>query len=80
MLDYVDSDRVRLSDGRYDQVVHMVTAASGAEPYYELSSNNTRSEGLDLARRRDSRAGEVYMYIITNNDYYNIIRVNLVGM
>lgn len=38
---------------RYDLVVHLVTAACGAEDYYTLENNAARSEGLDGARRLD---------------------------
>ena len=59
MLKHVKSDRVMLSDSRYDQVIHMVTAAVGAEPFYQLDNNTTRSEGNEQARERDTKAGEV---------------------
>ena len=49
----------QLRDERYDQVIHMVTAASGAEPFYQLSNNSSRSEGLESARLNDSRAAHV---------------------
>ena len=59
MLKHVKSDRVMLSDSRYDQVIHMVTAAVGAGPFYQLDNNTTRSEGIEQARERDTKAGEV---------------------
>ena len=52
-------DSVQLRDKRYDQVVHMVTAANGAEQFYQSSNNPTRWEGLQLAREQDSKAAEV---------------------
>lgn len=35
-----------LRDRRYDRVIHLVTAAIGAEDFYTLSNNNARSEGI----------------------------------
>ena len=37
----------------------MMTAANGAETFYQLSNNNTRSEGLELAIERDKGAADV---------------------
>ena len=65
MLDYVKSNAVELRDNRYDQVVHMVTAASGAETFYQLENNATRSEGFELARDRDAKAAEVKISLYT---------------
>ena len=36
----------KLRDKRYDLVIHMSTAADGAEKYYDLSSNKARSENI----------------------------------
>ena len=55
----VGYDRVQLRDERYDQVIHMMTAANGAEAFYQLSNNKTRSEGLELAIERDKKAADV---------------------
>jgi thymidylate kinase len=38
-------DPVALRDERYDLVVHMVTAADGAMPFYQLENNKTRRPG-----------------------------------
>ncbi|ORC86587.1 uncharacterized protein TM35_000271770 [Trypanosoma theileri] len=43
-----------LCDVRYDAVVHLVTAADGAESYYTLANNAARSEGLEEARCLDT--------------------------
>ena len=34
---------------RYDLVLHLVTAANGAEKYYTLENNAARSESVELA-------------------------------
>jgi hypothetical protein len=39
-----------LYDGRYDNIIHLETAAKGAEEYFTLDNNVVRDEGLDLAR------------------------------
>ncbi|KAG5498635.1 hypothetical protein JKF63_02921 [Porcisia hertigi] len=45
---------------RYDAVIHMVTAADGAEEFYNLD-NPARYEGLDGARASDRRLQEMYV-------------------
>jgi CYTH domain-containing protein/predicted ATPase len=63
---YIDSDlysalleeeRLSLYDVRdsYDLVVHLVTAADGAEAGYTLANNTTRSESPELARELDQK-------------------------
>ena len=42
-------------DKRYDAVIHMVTAANGAEKFYTLENNPARKEGAELARQLDDR-------------------------
>lgn len=44
---------VQLRDNRYNQIIHMVSAANGAEPFYTLDGHNTRHEGLETARKLD---------------------------
>ena len=50
---------IDLRDNRYNQVIHLVTAADGAEAFYSLDNNTTRSETLDMARTRDKQAMKV---------------------
>ncbi|CAL1281897.1 unnamed protein product [Larinioides sclopetarius] len=52
---------VQLRDNRYNQVVHLITAANGAEEFYNIEDNSCRTEGLDLARERDRRAAEAWV-------------------
>ncbi len=40
---------------RYDAVLHLVSAADGAEAFYTTSNNKERKEGLELARTLDKR-------------------------
>ena len=37
-------------EGRYEAVLHLVTAADGAESYYTLENNVTRTETVDGAK------------------------------
>ncbi|RHY87702.1 hypothetical protein DYB35_007923 [Aphanomyces astaci] len=50
-----DLDTVTLRDTRYNAVFHLVTAANGAESYYSLENNSTRSETLQQAIDADNR-------------------------
>lgn len=45
---------------RYDAVVHMVTAAEGAEEFYDLS-NEARFENIEEAIARDHALREAYL-------------------
>jgi len=54
-------DEVDIRDNRYHQVVHMVTSAKGAEPYYTIEHHSTRLEGLEEARERDTKAAEAWI-------------------
>ncbi len=38
LLDEIGFNAVQLRDNRYDAVIHLVTAASGAEDYYNLEN------------------------------------------
>ncbi len=44
-----------LRDHRYDAVLHLVSAADGAEKYYTTTNNKQRTEGLTLARELDKK-------------------------
>ena len=47
-----DSERLR---ARYDAVLHLVSAADGAEQFYTTANNSERTEGLELAREMDKK-------------------------
>lgn len=53
---------LRLADvfKRYRQVIHMVTAADGAEEHYTLENNAARSESPEEARALDKRTQEAW--------------------
>lgn len=76
LLEDLKTDVIDLRDNRYNHVVHLVTAADGAEEYYHLENNNTRTEGLEFAKQLDGRTrnawlGHPSVDIIDNTDCKN---------
>lgn len=76
LLQTLGVNAVEVRDNRYNQIVHMVTAADGAEDFYTLSNNTTRSEGLGAAREQDRKTheawiGHPYFDIVENTDTRN---------
>lgn len=73
-----DSNQLR---NRYDAVLHMVSAADGAEQYYTTATNAVRyeqmtEEGLRIARELDKKVikawtGHPHLRVINNNDDFN---------
>lgn len=66
----------RLRDQRYDQVIHLCTAADGAEEFYTLGGNSARSESPEEARRLDALLIRAWMQhpnfvLIHNRPYKN---------
>ena len=61
-------------------MVHMVSAANGAEDFYSCDDHSARFEGLELARERDKRAMEAweehpYVDVVDNRaDFENKLR------
>lgn len=56
---------------RYDAVFHLTTCAKGAEEFYTLENNKTRSEGLELAKEVDTKlisawVGHSHLRVIPN--------------
>lgn len=63
---------VDVRDNRYDQVVHLITAADGAEEFYNCEDNPYRTEDPELARERDRATaqawvGHPYIDVIDNS-------------
>lgn len=66
---------------RYDAVLHLVSAADGAEQYYTTATNATRyeqmnEEGLRIARELDKRVikawtGHPHLRVINNHDDFD---------
>ena len=60
-----------LREARYNAVLHLVSAANGAEEYYSLDNNGARSESPEQAREVDkmtlnSWIGHPHLYVIDN--------------
>ncbi|KHJ97618.1 hypothetical protein OESDEN_02405 [Oesophagostomum dentatum] len=73
MLKEIGVEEFDLLNNRYDQVVHLVTAADGAEEYYTLANNITRKENMEVAKQLDEKTrkawlGHPYVDIIDNSD------------
>lgn len=54
-----DLTKEKLMD-EYDMVIHMVTAANGAEEFYTLENNEARTETPDVARLIDDSLIKVW--------------------
>jgi len=50
-----------LRDSRYDMVVHLQTAAKGAEEHFTCENNMMRDEGLERARELCDKVGKAYI-------------------
>lgn len=66
----------QLRDARYDAVLHLVSAADGAESFYTNSNNKHRSEGLELARQLDKKVieawtGHPHLRVINNHENFD---------
>jgi hypothetical protein len=61
LLDDMGVNIVMLRDNRYDGVMHMVTAADGAEKFYASLNNEARYESVAEAVEKDKRLREAYM-------------------
>jgi predicted ATPase len=62
-----------LRENRYNQIVHMVTAADGAEKFYTVMNNTARTEGIKQALEQDrltrnAWVGHPYVDIVDNSD------------
>jgi len=67
---------IEISDNRYNHIVHMQSAAIGAEKFYTTDDHAARFEGIELARERDHRAMEAwrdhpYVDIIDNRSDFD---------
>jgi hypothetical protein len=62
-------NEIELRDTRYHQIIHMVSAANGAEEFYTLEDHAARSEGLDLARMLDKKAAQAWV----GHPYFDVV-------
>lgn len=54
-------NEVDIRDNRYNQVVHIVSAAKGAEEFYTTENHAVRRETVEEARVQDSKAAEAWV-------------------
>ncbi len=54
-MDDLGVNVVELRDTRYDAVIHMMTAANGAEEFYASINNEARYESKEEAIEKDDR-------------------------
>lgn len=61
---------------RYDAVLHLVSAADGAEQFYTTATNAERTEGLELARELDKKVIQAWsehphLRVINNHENFD---------
>ncbi|VDD96581.1 unnamed protein product, partial [Enterobius vermicularis] len=61
MLTELGEDQFSMREGRYDQVIHLTTAADGAEAYYTLANNQARKESLEAAIIQDQKTRDAWL-------------------
>lgn len=61
LLDERDWTVVGLRDRRYDAVIHLVTAADGAEKFYTTANNAARTETPSQARELDAKVRHAWV-------------------
>ncbi|XP_061383378.1 TRPL translocation defect protein 14 isoform X2 [Danaus plexippus] len=69
MLNANNWNSVELRDNRYNHIVHMVSAANGAEDFYSTEEHACRSEGVELARELDYNAAAAWI----GHPYFDVI-------
>lgn len=62
-------NEVDIRDSRYHHIIHMVSAANGAELFYSIEDHASRSEGLDLARELDHKAAQAWV----GHPYFDVV-------
>ncbi|XP_076627662.1 TRPL translocation defect 14 isoform X3 [Colletes latitarsis] len=62
-------NNVELRDNRYNQIIHMISAANGAEEFYSTEDHACRSEGVELARELDYKAAAAWI----GHPYFDVI-------
>ncbi|CAG9529696.1 unnamed protein product [Cercopithifilaria johnstoni] len=61
ILNETNLDQFSLREDRYDQVIHLITAADGAEEYYTLANNGVRTETVQEAIEQDRLTRDVWL-------------------
>ncbi|XP_036331534.1 TRPL translocation defect protein 14-like isoform X3 [Rhagoletis pomonella] len=60
---------IELRDNRYNQILHLVSAANGAEDFYTTEDHACRSEGVDMARDLDYKSAAAWV----GHPYFDVI-------
>ena len=71
-MDDLGTNVSQMRDNRYEGIIHMVTAADGAQAFYQTENNEARYENIDEAKDKDKKLAQIYMghrkwYKIDNN-------------
>ena len=72
LTEEMGTNTVKLRDARYEAILHMVTAAAGAEQFYTNENNKFRSEDVEMARELDRKVlsawtGHPHLRVIGNH-------------
>jgi hypothetical protein len=79
LMDDMGVSTVQIRDNRYDAVIHMVTAADGAESFYVTQNQGeARYESVEEAKLKDEQLRQAYMghqkwILIKNTDCPNFV-------
>ncbi|XP_001986996.2 TRPL translocation defect protein 14 isoform X1 [Drosophila grimshawi] len=60
---------VEMRDNRYNQILHLVSAANGAEDFYSTEDHACRSEGVEMARELDYKSAAAWV----GHPYFDVI-------
>ncbi|XP_075169609.1 TRPL translocation defect 14 isoform X4 [Haematobia irritans] len=60
---------IEMRDNRYNQILHLVSAANGAEEFYTTEEHACRSEGVDMARELDYKSAAAWV----GHPYFDVI-------
>lgn len=60
-MDDLGVSTIQIRDNRYDAVIHLVTAADGAESFYATLTGEARYESIDEAKEKDHLIRQAYM-------------------
>lgn len=72
-MDDLGLSTFQIRENRYDAIIHLVTAAEGAEKFYVTLTGEARYETVDEAKEKDQLLRTAYMghqkwFLIKNND------------
>lgn len=70
ILDETGWSTIQLRDRRYEAVIHMMTAAEGAEQFYQTENNSARYATLEEAREIDKKLINAWV----GHPQFNIIK------